>query len=198
MSAGSARPRVCTWSGDLHDHGYVPGLRVHALLLPCGRERVRQELSVRQYAAAPSFCPSQHADHDGNEHEPDLPHRRLAVRHVGPRVAGLLGFSLAGCSATCSTDTAPATSRRVCAERRPRRRRWRRGRRWPSNGLGFFRSGHRAGDARLLIGNRARGHPFRFGGPWRLMSRVGPETLQSPAGQPVNATHWPTFRVRPA
>ena len=69
----------------VHDHGHVPDLRVHALLLPRGRELVRAQLPVRQHAAAPSHRPSQRAADDGDQHEPDVPDRRLAVRHVRPR-----------------------------------------------------------------------------------------------------------------
>ncbi len=39
------------------DHRHVPDLRVHALLLPRGRELVRAQLPVRQHAAPPSHGP---------------------------------------------------------------------------------------------------------------------------------------------
>ena len=67
------------------DDRHVSYLRVHALLLPRRRELVRAQLPVRQYAAPPSHRAPQCPADDGDEHEPDVPDRRLAVRHVRSR-----------------------------------------------------------------------------------------------------------------
>ena len=68
----------------VHDDGHVPDLRVHALLLPRRRELVRAQHAVRQHAAPPSHRAPQCAADDGDQHEPDVPDRRLVLRHVGP------------------------------------------------------------------------------------------------------------------
>ena len=64
--------------------GHVSDLRVHAFLLSCRRKLVRAALPVRQHVAAASHRAPQRAADDGGQHEPDIPDRRLVVRHVRP------------------------------------------------------------------------------------------------------------------
>ena len=75
----------CRLAVHVRDHRHVSDLRVHALLLPRRRELVRAQLPVRQHAAPPSHRAPQCAADDGDQHEPDVPDRRLAVRHVRSR-----------------------------------------------------------------------------------------------------------------
>ena len=75
------------WLFMCDDHRHVPDLRVHAFLLSRRRELVRAPLPVRQHLAAPSHRPPQCAPDDGGQHEPDLPDRRLAVRHARTSIA---------------------------------------------------------------------------------------------------------------
>ena len=107
----------------LHRRRHVHELRILPLVLPRPGRSHHPPRAVRQHHPPPSHRPPQHRDHDEPQHEPDLPVRRLAVRHQRPRTAA--------CSATCSTATtrrfirqdlpkaprpAPATHRRWPAE----------------------------------------------------------------------------------
>src|SRR5262249_10941103 len=59
----------------------LPQLRVLSLVLPRQGRPHRPPRALHQHHPPSSHRPSQHGDHDGAEHEPHLPDRRLAVRH---------------------------------------------------------------------------------------------------------------------
>ena len=87
-AGGHSRPRLhteCRLAVHLDDDGMYLIYEFMHFCCHVDENCVRAPLPVRQYVApAPHGAPQRAAD-DGGQHEPDLPNRRLAVRHVGPQ-----------------------------------------------------------------------------------------------------------------